>query len=282
MSIAIRELTVNGMRFRCRVAGERGEPVILLHGFPETSAMWTELMPRLVQDGYRCLAPDLRGYSPGARPSGSDQYALELIAQDVVSLAASQGYAHYHLIGHDWGAAAGWTVVRDNPEQVKSWTAISVPHLAAYMAGYLDEEQRRKGAYIQEYLTPGEGEAQLAHGDYELMRKAWSRFCPDKIPEYLEVFSQPGALVAALNWYRAAFGSAARRNRTFAPFDVRTPTLTLWGNRDPGVGRATTRGEAQYMKGSYRFVELDGEHFILHECSEICTREILAHLRALT
>jgi pimeloyl-ACP methyl ester carboxylesterase len=101
--IETRTVEANGLRFRCQLAGERGEPVMLLHGFPETAAMWRELMPVLAQAGYRCIAPDQRGYSPGARPVAVDAYDIACLTRDVAEIAKAVGFERFHLIGHDWG-----------------------------------------------------------------------------------------------------------------------------------------------------------------------------------
>jgi pimeloyl-ACP methyl ester carboxylesterase len=81
-------------------------------------------------------------------------------------------------------------------------------------------------------------------------------------------------------WYRANFANRAQHETSFAPFDVSTPTLTLWGNRDPFIGRPATACEHGYMRGPYRFLELDAGHWLMHEAADVCRREIMAHLRA--
>jgi pimeloyl-ACP methyl ester carboxylesterase len=111
MEITVRDIEANGWRFHCREAGGSGEPVILLHGFPETSRMWEPLMVTLAAEGYRCVAPDQRGYSPGARPQEADAYRYADLAADVLELARVLGFQRFHLVGHDWGAAAGWAVL---------------------------------------------------------------------------------------------------------------------------------------------------------------------------
>jgi pimeloyl-ACP methyl ester carboxylesterase len=118
--IATREITANGLTFTCREAGTSGEPVILLHGFPETSHMWAKLMPPLVEAGYRCLAPDQRGYSPGARPGSVDQYRYEDISDDVIAAADAWGAERFHLVGHNWArcAAGPWSTGTRNASRV--------------------------------------------------------------------------------------------------------------------------------------------------------------------
>src|SRR5574339_996924 len=109
--ITVADLHANGMTFRVRKAGDTGEPVVLLHGFPETSHMWLQLIPKLVEAGYRCVAPDQRGYSPGARPADVEAYAYRALASDVFALADAAGFDRFHLVGHDWGALVGWAAL---------------------------------------------------------------------------------------------------------------------------------------------------------------------------
>lgn len=280
MLTAIRQVKANGLEFRCRVAGSEGEPVILLHGFPETSAQWSELMHELVGAGYRCLAPDQRGYSPGARPGDVDEYSLVRLASDVIGLADASGLERFHLVGHDWGAAVGWTVLRDHAPRVASWTALSVPHIAAYGAAFDLPEHQGNVAYIQAMLVPGRVEDELSRNGFERLYQSWAGFGQSQVQDYEGVFGEPGALTAALNWYRANFASRAQRERAFAPFDVATPALTVWGNRDPFVGRPATVHERDFMRGPYRFVELDAGHWLMQEAGDVCCREIVAHVRA--
>ena len=113
MAIETGEVRANGMVFTCRRAGPAtGEPVILLHGFPETSHMWSGLLPALAAAGYRCIAPDQRGYSEGARPEGVEHYATTALVADVLAIADAEGFDRFHLIGHDWGAVVGWRTGR--------------------------------------------------------------------------------------------------------------------------------------------------------------------------
>ena len=104
MEISIRDVGANGLTFRCREAGVGGEPVLLLHGFPETSHMWVRLMGELSDKGYHCLAPDQRGYSPGARPADVADFGYPQLAADTLGIAKAAGFDRFHLVAHDWGA----------------------------------------------------------------------------------------------------------------------------------------------------------------------------------
>jgi pimeloyl-ACP methyl ester carboxylesterase len=276
--IEIRDVDANGMRFRTRFAGdEGGEPVMLLHGFPETSHMWVELIPRLVEAGYQCVAPDQRGYSPGARPEGIEHYATETLAGDVIAIADAVGYTDsFHLVAHDWGAGVGWRVVQHYPERIASWTSLSIPHPASYAAGYEDPDQQERGQYIQFFQEPGVAEAAMQANDWEMLKGVWTMSPPEEVEEYLSVFTEPGAITAALNWYRAAFGGGQGIS---GDFTVETPTLTIWGNQDQAVGRSTTLTHNNYMTGYNRWVELDAGHWLVQEKLENVTKEVLAHLQ---
>ncbi len=277
MPTAITELAANGFTFRCRTAGASGEPVILLHGFPETSHMWVELLPRLESAGYRCLAPDQRGYSPGARPEGIENYTYESIASDVFALADAWGVDRFHLVGHDWGAGAGWSAVATNPARIVSWSALSVPHVAAFgRAIREDADQAQRSTYITFFQEPGVAEAALSANDFAGLKNVWSASSDEEKAEYLSVFSQPGALTGALNWYRGSRG--IEPGDQFG--DVYTPTLLIWGNQDSAIGRVGVENGAKFMKGPYTFLELDAGHWLIQEQPDAVSNAILAHLRA--
>lgn len=279
--IETRDIAANGFTFRCRVAGaEGGTPVILLHGFPETSHMWLPLMPVLADAGYRVLAPDQRGYSPGARPEGIENYTYSTIASDVVALADAAGFGRFHLVGHDWGAGAGWSVVANYADRVISYAALSVPHLAAFgRAIREDEDQAKRSTYITFFQEPGVAEAALSANDFAGLKNVWSASSADEKVEYLSVFSQPGALTGALNWYRGSRGIDPAADATKFG-DVYTPTLLIWGNQDTAIGRKGVEDAAAYMKGPYRFVEMDAGHWLIQVKTAEVTAEVLAHLNA--
>ena len=281
MTITTRDISANGFTFTCREAGPAGgEPVILLHGFPESSRMWTPLIPVLAAAGYRVLAPDQRGYSPGARPEGKEHYSYASLASDVTALADAVGFERFHLVGHDWGAGAGWAVVARSPERVASWTALSVPHVGAFgRAIREDEDQAKRSTYITFFQEPGVAEAALSANNFEGLKNVWSASSEDEKAEYLALFSQPGALTAALNWYRGSRGIDP--NDAEIQFeDVTTPTVLIWGNQDQAIGRKGVEDAAAYMKGPYKFVELDAGHWLIQEKPAEIIAEVTGHLRA--
>ncbi len=250
--------------------------MLLLHGFPETSAMWTDLLSRLEAAGYCALAPDQRGYSPGARPEPVESYALGKLAADAIALADDAGFERFHLIGHDWGAACGWAVAELEPERLLSWSALSVPHLAAFRGAIQnDPDQTQRSGYIDFFRQQGSAEDAMSADDFAGLRTLWENNPPEVIEDYLSVFRQPGALTGALNWYRS---DGLRAGTPLGEQPVSVPTLFVWGANDPAIGRGAAEAGERYATGPYRFVELDAGHWLAQEAPESLAREILSHL----
>jgi len=269
-----REITTRGFTFDSLETGSGGEPVLLLHGFPETSLMWTGLMTVLSENGYHCLAPDQRGYSPGACPTEVDAYRYEELVADALALGRELG-DRFHLIGHDWGANVGWLTLATDPSPIASFTAISIPHYAAWARSvYDDQGMARYRAMLDVWMTEGTGEASWSP---ETLRRIWTAKPKDQTEKLVAQMSEPGAMTAALNWYRASRG----HKRVLEDFEipqVNVPTLLIWGRND--LGRRSVTDAASLMTGSYRVVEPDGGHFIVDEQPKVVAEETLAHLQA--
>jgi pimeloyl-ACP methyl ester carboxylesterase len=198
-------IPARGMEFRARIAGAKGDGVILLHGFPVTSAMWEPLLAAAADAGYRAVAFDQRGYSPDARPEGAASYAAPELIDDVMAVADAVGFERFHLVGHDWGSAVGWGVVLRHPERVLTWSSLSIPHPAAFLGALQDDpDQQRRSAYFRLFSTPWVPEIMFTfNGLAGLRAGVYDQMSPAQREEYLRVFAEPGALTAALNWYRA-------------------------------------------------------------------------------
>ena len=282
MTITTREIAAHGLTFTCREAGAGGEPIILLHGFPETSHMWTALMPQLAGAGYRCLAPDQRGYSAGARPEGVEHYRYEDISDDVIALADAWGVGRFHLVGHDWGSLCGWAVVDRYPERVASWTAMSVPHAKAFaMAVRDDPEEEPYRQLLQLFQTVGVADQTGEANEYALFRGAWTESDAAEVEAYLEVFRQPGAITGALNWYRASRGHARSLDDDSVAFGpVTLPAQLIWGSEDAYIRRSSVDLAKPYMRGSYRVIELKAGHWLAQEKPAEVLAAILEHVRA--
>ncbi len=277
----VRDIEANGLTFRAREHGE-GEPVLLLHGFPETSRMWEPLMGKLADEGYHCLAPDQRGYSPGARPTDVSEYNYAKIAADAVAFMDAMDWERAHLIGHDWGALAGWATVGTSPDRIKSWTSLSIPHIRSFGTAIREnKEQKEKSGYVTLFRQEGTAETALSANDYAALRGLFAAtHDQDEIDEYIGVLSQEGALTAALNWYRGSEGIRPDQDDGSAWGPVATPTLFIWGNQDMAIGRVAAEGTEQYMTGPYEFIDLDAGHWIIQEAFDKVIGPITAHLKS--
>ena len=149
------ELTVADGRLRADVAGPAaGEPVLLLHGFPQTRHTWRHQLPALAAAGFRAVAPDQRGYSPGLRPEAIDAYHVDRLVADVVELADQLG-GRVHLVGHDWGGQVAWLTASRHPDRLRSLTVLSRPHPAAFAASFaVDPDQAERSKHHRAFDDP--------------------------------------------------------------------------------------------------------------------------------
>jgi pimeloyl-ACP methyl ester carboxylesterase len=268
---------VGDLTFRVRVDGpEDGRPVLLLHGFPQTSASWAAVTPLLTQAGLRTYAPDQLGYSPGARPGEVEAYSAQNLAQITADLMTALEIPVADVVGHDWGANVAWTLAAWHSDRVRSLTAVSVPHPAAYTAAFrADPEQKERSGYIRLFWQAGKAEEVLLADDARRLRRMLSGgeqetgVPAEAIDEYVAVLSAPGALTAALNWYRA-MSSDTRVD----PVDV--PTTYVWSDGDVAIGRTAAEACASHVTGDYRFVELpDVTHWIPEQAPDQLATAIL-------
>jgi pimeloyl-ACP methyl ester carboxylesterase len=260
--------------FDALVAGpEDGRPVLLLHGFPEGAEQWEHQLAALAAAGCRAVAFDQRGYSPGVRPAEVAAYGPEELIGDVLAVADALGWQRFDLVGHDWGSAVGWMTAAAHPKRLRTLTAVSVPHGAALVAALReDPDQRRRSAYNELFRTPGEAERVLL--DEGGLRRIYDGLPAERIERYVERFSEPGALTAALNWYRAMRPPANR-----GPITI--PTLYVWSTGDAFIGETAARAAERHVAGPYRFEVLEGvSHWISEEAPERLSALLLEHLRS--
>lgn len=266
-------IPARGMEFRARVAGLRsdGPGVILLHGFPATSAMWVPVIDELADRGYRVVAYDQRGYSPDARPEGVSAYTIEQPADDVMTVADAVGFDDFHLIGHDWGCVAGWVAAVRHPERLRSWSGLSIPHPGAM----IEELSGELPTYIRIFNLPGVSELTMSAGGFRGLRGSLPEVEPLRT-EAVAALSEPGALTGALNWYRAipeSFGTLQVDS-----YAIELPVLFVWGEREAWVTPARLEAQRGLMQGPYEELELDAGHWVLEARPEAVTDRLIAHL----
>jgi pimeloyl-ACP methyl ester carboxylesterase len=278
-SISRVQIEASGFVFDALVAGpEDGDPVLLLHGFPQSSHEWRAQLEALARAGHRAVAPDLRGYSPGARPEGVAAYRIDLLVGDVVAIADAIGAPAFHLVGHDWGAAIAWLAAVLHPERLRSLTAVSVPHPAAFaFALATDPEQRRMSGYVDFFRLEGVAEqALLADGARALRAAYGSGAAAEAADSYVALLSEPGALTAALSYYRANDFAAG----TALP-PVRVPTLYVWSTADSALGRTGAEATQRFVDAPYRFEVLEGvSHWVPEDAADALSALVLEHVAA--
>lgn len=271
------EIPVGADTFAARVAGpDDGDVVVLLHGFPQTSWSWRHQLDALAAAGFRAVAPDQRGYSPGARPAAVDDYAIPHLVADVLGIADAVGAERFHLVGHDWGAAVAWQVAGRHPERVRTLTILSVPHPAAFgraLAGEGGADQATRSSYIDFFRSDGAAEAFTQNGG-DGLRNLFAMTGLTDVEPFVEVLLQPGAMQAALNWYRAASLTDAE---SLGPIGM--PTLFVWSTDDAALGPDAARWTEEYVAGPYRFEVLEGiGHWIAETAPDRLNALLLEHL----
>jgi pimeloyl-ACP methyl ester carboxylesterase len=254
-----------------------GEPVVLLHGFPQDSSSWAAVSQALNEAGYRTLAPDQRGYSPGARPSDRKEYTDRHLVDDVWALMDAAGLDEAHVVGHDWGGAVAWWAAADRPDRVRTLSVFSVPHPSAVLAA-MRRGQALRSWYAPVFLVPGLAERLVKPGSGR-----WDWFMqglpPERVRHYGDRMAQPGAFTAALNWYRA-MPTYARKLGVNA-LTVTPPTLFAWGSKDPTTTPAAAESSRDYVSGPYTYRILEGATHWLPETRTAEVAELLlAHLSA--
>ncbi len=268
------EIPVGEWTFDALAAGPPdGELVVLLHGFPQTSAEWRAQLGALADAGYRAVAPDQRGYSPRARPEGAEWYHVRHLVADVLAMADWLGGHTFHLVGHDWGAVVAWQVAGRYPDRLRSLTAVSVPHPVAFASAMASGsgDQRDRSSYVGFFRQPG-SEDTLSP---EVLRALFEGSGhPGDVDEYVRALAEPGAVAAALNWYRAI-----DLGMVMGLGPVTTPTLFVWSTDDIAIGREGAEATAEHVAGPYRFEVLEGvSHWIPEEAADDLNRLLLEHL----
>ncbi|NIH87411.1 alpha/beta fold hydrolase [Amycolatopsis granulosa] len=252
-----------------------GRPVLLLHGFPEAAVSWEHQVAVLGDRGFRAVAPDQRGYSPGVRPEQATEYGMDELVGDVLAIAGSLGWSRFDLVGHDWGGAVAWWTASEHPGRLRTLTVVSTPHPGALgHALRVDEDQQLRSQYMRDWRSSSTERQMLANNAEALRRMFEWKVPASRVDEYIRRLSEPGALTAALNWYRA--------NRPRAAIEkVAVPTLYVWSTEDVAFGSTAALETGNWVTGAYSFQMLeDVTHWVPEEVPEVLTALLLEHLTA--
>jgi epoxide hydrolase 4 len=277
-----RYVYANGIRLHCVEAGD-GPPVVLLHGFPEFWYSWRHQLPALAAAGFRAVAPDLRGYNDSDKPPGVERYRPELLVQDVVGLIENLGSGPAVVVGHDWGGIIGWLVTMGRPDLVQKLVALNAPHPATFETELRHARQLFRSWYAFFFQLPWLPEAALRFQNFGLVRHALRRhtihpdtFTPEAIRRYREALAKPGALTAAINYYRAAFRYRHETARMYRP--VRGPVLVIWGEKDSYLNPHVLDGLGTWAPDARVLRLREASHWVQNDAPDAVNQALLSFL----
>ena len=276
-------IRTNGIDLHVVQAGPKsGVPVLLLHGFPETWRCWIRQIPALIAADCRVIVPDQRGYNLSDKPKGIKSYYTETLVDDILGLIKALDYEKVNLVGHDWGALVAWMLAIKHPERLHHLGIINVPH-PAVMWRFLrrDFEQMRRSLYALFFQLPWLPEAILRAGNWAVASNGLKRssrdnaFTGEDMEAYKEAWSQPGAMTAMLNWYRAA-----TRYQPEITDDMRVPTRTLilWGVQDFALSRRMARPSLDYCDDGNLIFFPNATHWVQREEADEVNRQLLSFI----
>jgi pimeloyl-ACP methyl ester carboxylesterase len=264
-----------------------GEPVVLLHGFPEHSHSWRFQLPALAEAGYHAVAPDLRGYGGSDRPTAVEAYAAPALVGDVAGLIRALGHERAHVVGHDWGGGLAWGLAGNLPEVVRSLTILNAPQgpVSARLRRE-DAGQRAKSWYMLLFQFPGVAEAWLSEDDFANLRgfvfdtAAPGTFPPEDREVFVDALRRDGALTAALNWYRANMPPASWLRDPPDPPEIAVPTMIIWGEADAYMSPPLLERSAATVTGPLRVERLPGvSHWVQQEVPDRVNELLVDFLR---
>ena len=263
-----------------------GPLVVLLHGFPEFWYSWRFQIPSLAEAGFRVVAPDMRGYNLSDKPQGVNNYRAELLGRDVARLIRACGAERAKVVGHDWGGVVAWMVAMHYPEQVEKLAILNVPHPGRFLQGLWTLHQLRKSWYMFFFQIPWLPEQVVRAGNFAWLRYNFRNdpvrpgaFNPQDIERYVEALSRPGALTAAMNYYRALFRQPpAQVRRQLRKVEI--PVLVIWGERDRYLGTELAQPDRTWVPDVRVERLVDASHWVQVDQPEKVNALLLDFLRS--
>jgi pimeloyl-ACP methyl ester carboxylesterase len=285
-------IRANGIALDVRAMGDPEAPLVLfLHGFPEYSGAWDDVLPAVARAHY-AAAPDQRGYFRSSKPEGLEAYRVKHLVRDILALGdhCSPGRP-YAIVAHDWGASVAYATAIAAPARISKLAVINGVHPGPFQRALIEDEAQRKASGYMHYLRDPKAEERLSANNFEKLMGMLSRFGPqpwltsEKRAGYLEAWSQPGALTGLLNWYRASplvvphpgeqVDAATVMKLDPTQLRIRMPHLVIWGMNDRAllpVSRATL---PEYCDDLTVREIADADHWVVHQK----TGEVVGHLR---
>ena len=245
------KVSTNGVQLHCVTQGE-GDLILFLHGFPEFWYSWRHQIPEFARD-HKVVALDLRGYNESDRPQSRSAYHVDELVEDVRGVITALGYDRCVLVGHDWGGAIAWNFVYRYPQLVERLVILNLPHPAKFAQGLRTWQQLARSWYILFFQLPFLPELLLQVNLQQAMENIFRGMAIDKqafsdvdIEAYTMAMAKPGALTAALNYYRN-LPTWLLSSRDW-PVLRDVPTLMIWGEEDAALGKELTEGTQAYVE----------------------------------
>ena len=279
MSLQFKHLSTNSIKLHTALAGPAdGEPVILLHGFPEPWFSWINQIETLTEAGFRVVVPDQRGYNLSDKPTGVGSYKMDLLVEDILGLADALGIDKFYLAGHDFGAMVSWGLALRQPERINKMVIANVPHPAVFRS-YLRSHpsQMIKSWYAMFFQLPNLPEALIRANKWGFLTSALpDYFDHQKMDQYREAWEQPGAITSMINWYRATFGSSGKPRTDNT---IRVPTLIIWGKKDPHLSHQMAPLSLEFCQDGNLVYFEDATHWIQHDKPDEVSQLLIDHFK---
>lgn len=259
------------------VRGE-GPTLLLLHGWPDTAALWDEMVPDLVAAGYRVATVDLRGCGASSKPTATSAYAMHHLISDVEAVIDALGVERVTVIGHDWGANLAWACAAYLGARVDAVVALSVGHPTSFRSAGL--EQQVKSWYTLLFAHEGLGEAFLRKNDYEAMRR-WLGH--PRVEQVIVELERDGQMTTHLLWYRANLPPAAFVSEAPVLPAIEVPAMGVWSSGDHALTEAQMVNSREYCARGFTYVRLEGHgHWLPLEAPHEVAEHIVHFLQAQT
>jgi pimeloyl-ACP methyl ester carboxylesterase len=267
----------NGICIRYTETGA-GMPIVLLHGFPDFSYSWRRQFPALRAAGFRCLAPDLRGYNESDKPPRVRDYDIDHLVRDVDAFINNVVGKSAHVAGHDWGGIIAWHLAAQRPDRVRKLIILNAPHPATYRRELKRGGQLLRSWYAGAFQIPLLPELVLSSLHYRLLIHGPAR-SDDDAELYEEAFTQPNALNSALNYYRAAGRRMLARSRWAELPPITQPTLVLWGEKDRALSAGLLDGLEKHVQNLQVMRFPDVGHWVHIDAADRVNEELIGFLR---
>jgi epoxide hydrolase 4 len=285
----------HGITLSCRGAGERGRPVLLfLHGFPEAAFIWDEVLlhfARPENGGYRCVAPNLRGYEQSSQPADVAAYRPKHLVQDIAALAQVEGAPLACLVAHDWGGAVAWNFANQLPQLTRKLAIVNSPHPGTFLRALQASPKQREASAYMNFLARPDAEQLLREDGYRRLLGFFTNWgaapwLTDEVKaQYRAIWD--ASLTGGLNYYRASplrppregdpAAAAITLPREMLTVDI--PTLVIWGMQDAALLPELVEGLEDYVPHLTLEKVPEASHWIIHEQPQRVIASLAAFLR---